>query len=117
MDGLGVGDVGNIVLRDRRQLSTDGIVIVVVTVNKKNRQGRGRTGFSFSRVCLRARIGRADGGGAFKGQGGAGCMFGAKHYGLGGALKSAVRDSLNRYIWEKKQKKAHDSAHNYGNLG
>lgn len=34
IDGLGVGDVGNIVLRDRRQLSQDGIMIVVVTLNK-----------------------------------------------------------------------------------
>ena len=34
VDGLGVGDVGNIVLRDRRQLSQDGILIVVVTMNK-----------------------------------------------------------------------------------
>lgn len=33
IDGLGVGDVGNIVLRDRRQLSQDGIMIVVVTVD------------------------------------------------------------------------------------
>lgn len=33
IDGLGVGDVGNIVLRDRRQLSQDGIIIVVVTIN------------------------------------------------------------------------------------
>ena len=34
VDGLGVGDVGNIVLRDRRQLSQDGILIVVVTLNR-----------------------------------------------------------------------------------
>ncbi|WP_196594094.1 ribonuclease J [Pectinatus sottacetonis] len=34
IDGLGVGDVGNIVLRDRRQLSQDGIIIVVMTMDK-----------------------------------------------------------------------------------
>ncbi len=35
VDGLGVGDVGNIVLRDRRQLSQDGIIIVVMTLDKE----------------------------------------------------------------------------------
>lgn len=34
VDGLGVGDVGNIVLRDRQQLSRDGIIIVVMIVDK-----------------------------------------------------------------------------------
>ncbi len=34
VDGLGVGDVGSVVLRDRRVLSQDGIFIVIVTVDK-----------------------------------------------------------------------------------
>ena len=37
IDGLGVGDVGNIVLRDRKQLSQDGILIVVVTLDRETR--------------------------------------------------------------------------------
>ncbi|MBE6562551.1 MAG: ribonuclease J [Ruminococcaceae bacterium] len=34
IDGYGVGDVGNIVLRDRRHLSEDGIIVVVATVDE-----------------------------------------------------------------------------------
>lgn len=38
VDGLGVGDVGNIVLRDRQNLAQDGIIIVVMTLEKGNCQ-------------------------------------------------------------------------------
>lgn len=38
VDGLGVGDVGNIVLRDRKHLSEDGMIIVIVTIQKETGQ-------------------------------------------------------------------------------
>ena len=38
VDGLGVGDVGNIVLRDRKHLSQDGILTVVVTLSRESNE-------------------------------------------------------------------------------
>jgi len=35
VDGLGIGDVGEIVLRDRQMLSKDGIFVIIAVVNRK----------------------------------------------------------------------------------
>mgnify|MGYP000873554027 CR=1 FL=1 len=104
VDGLGVGDVGNIVLRDRRQLSTDGILIVVVTVNKQSGKVVAgpdivSRGFVYVReseeLMEAARLKAKDALDA--------CV--AQNQTDWGALKSAVRDSLNRYVWEKTKRR------------
>lgn len=38
VDGFGIGDVGNIILRDRKLLSEDGMLVIVTSINKSNNQ-------------------------------------------------------------------------------
>ena len=42
VDGLSVGDIGSVILRDRRMLSRDGMVVVIITVNKQTGKLVGR---------------------------------------------------------------------------
>ena len=58
VDGLGVGDVGNIVLRDRKHLSQDGILTVVVTISKETGKLVCRSRYYFKRICICKRIRR-----------------------------------------------------------
>lgn len=99
VDGLGVGDVGNIVLRDRRQLSQDGIIIIVVTMDKEN----GRVvagpdivsrGFVYVReseaLMDKARYTVRD------------ALMECESQGITewSTIKSAVREALGRYLFE-----------------
>lgn len=104
VDGLGVGDVGNIVLRDRRQLSTDGILIVVVTMDRKNRKvlagpdivSRGFVYVRESEELLdeaREKVREAL------------AVCEAEQMSEWGPIKSAIRDSLYRYLWEKTKRR------------
>ncbi|OUP50622.1 ribonuclease J [Lachnoclostridium sp. An181] len=104
VDGLGVGDVGNIVLRDRQHLAEDGILIVVLTLEKgTNRLLAGpdivSRGFVYVREseslmeearqvlyntledCLRNR--NAD----------------------WSKIKNAIRDTMNDFIWKRTKRK------------
>ncbi|GAI27645.1 unnamed protein product, partial [marine sediment metagenome] len=44
VDGIGVGDVGSIVLRDRKVLAEEGIVVVIVTIHKRTNELLGEPG-------------------------------------------------------------------------
>ena len=58
VDGLGIGDVGEVVLRDRRKLSADGVVVVVVAVDAHHGQVALGPGHREPRVRVRRDLGR-----------------------------------------------------------
>lgn len=104
VDGLGVGDVGNIVLRDRRQLSQDGILIVVVTIDKQDCSVVAgpdivSRGFVYVREAddlmdnakekVQIALNKCQANGVSEWS----------------AIKSAVRDSLSRYLYEKTRRR------------
>ena len=62
VDGLGIGDVDHVVLRDRQHLSTDGMVVVIVADRQADRQGRRPAGRRHARRHRRRGVGGAGGG-------------------------------------------------------
>lgn len=61
VDGLGVGDVGNIVLNDRKLLSQNGLIIATVTLQETWQYDPGRSRYRISWVCICQRIRIFDG--------------------------------------------------------
>ncbi|MDY3918813.1 MAG: ribonuclease J [Candidatus Limivivens sp.] len=100
VDGLGVGDVGNIVLRDRQHLAEDGILIVVMTLEKFSNQllagpdivSRGfvyvRESEGLMEEARRVVEGALDS-----------CMN--KHITDWGKIKNSVKDALSDFLWKR----------------
>lgn len=100
VDGLGVGDVGNIVLRDRQHLSENGLIIVVVTLEKFSNQVLSgpdivSRGFVYvresenlmeeARIVVNEALDK--------------CL--SKNMTDWGKIKNEIKDSLSDYLWKK----------------
>ena len=104
VDGLGVGDVGNIVLRDRQHLAEDGIMIVVLGLDGASDELVSgpdivSRGFVYVResdeLMEEARIVVND---AVEG-----CL--SRGVADWGKLKSSIKDSLGDYVWKKTKRR------------
>jgi len=105
VDGLGVGDVGSIVLRDRRVLAQDGLIVVVLTIDKETGEILSgpdviSRGFVYVRESedfldeARESIKRAlEAAEQDNGQ-----IAGKRGWGI---TKTVIRDALNAYVYEK----------------
>lgn len=100
VDGLGVGDVGNIVLRDRQHLAEDGILIVVLTLEKYSNQVlAGPDIVSRGFVYVRESEGLMDEAKHVVEEAIEDCMD--RRVTDWGCLKTAIRDSLSEFLWKR----------------
>ncbi|MCD7905927.1 MAG: ribonuclease J [Clostridiales bacterium] len=100
VDGLGVGDVGNIVIRDRRHLSQDGLMIVVVAMERNS--GRVVSGPDIiSRGFVYVRESEALMEGAREVVREALDMCEDRNITEWTYIKSLIKDTLKDYIWKK----------------
>ncbi len=104
VDGLGVGDVGNVVLRDRKHLSQDGLIVVVITIEGDTGNVVAgpdiiSRGFVYVRESedLMEQLKQIANQAVNK--------FGGKNHGDWSARKSAIRDALRDCIYEKTKRK------------
>lgn len=100
VDGLGVGDVGNIVIRDRRQLSKEGVLVVVVTLDKER-----NTILSGPDLVSRGFVYVRDSSDLMNGAQ-AKVRTALEHCGSNGikewsAIKVQIREVLGKYLYEK----------------
>ncbi|EET60204.1 hypothetical protein BRYFOR_07764 [Marvinbryantia formatexigens DSM 14469] len=100
VDGLGVGDVGNIVLRDRQHLAEDGIVIVVLTLERYTNQVLAGPDI-VSRGFVYVRESEDLMGEARKVIEEALAYCETKRISDWSKIKNTIRDELNNFIWKK----------------
>ncbi len=104
VDGLGIGDVGNIVLRDRQHLAEDGIVIVVLTIEAASGQVLAgpdivSRGFVYVRE---AEDMMEEAQGVVNDAVDAMAAQGVTDW---GRIKAEIRDALGEYIWKKTKRR------------
>ena len=100
VDGLGVGDVGNIVLRDRKHLSEDGLMVVVVSMEEETGQiVAGPYIISSGFVYVRESEGLMDGAREVVMKALQECE--EKNITSWNYIKNLIKDTLKNYIWQK----------------
>ena len=100
VDGLGVGDVGNIVLRDRQHLAEDGILIVVLTLERfSNQLLSGPDIVSRGFVYVRESEGLMEEARHVVEDAITDCMD--RHVSDWGKIKNVIKDSLSDFLWKR----------------
>ncbi len=100
VDGLGIGDVGNIVLRDRQNLAQNGIIIVVLTLEKySNQLLAGPDIVSRRFVYVRESEDLMEEAQRIVDEAVQSCL--EKHVSDWGKIKNIIRDSLSDFLWKK----------------
>ncbi len=104
VDGLGVGDVGNIVLRDRQHLAEDGILIVVLTLEKgTNQLLAGPDIVSRGFVYVRESEGLMEEARMILGEALEKCL--SNRHADWNRIKLVIRDTMNDFIWKRTKRK------------
>ena len=100
VDGLGVGDVGNIVLRDRQNLAQNGIIVVVLTLEKRSNQLlAGPDIVSRGFVYVRESEGLMEEAHTVVSEAVADCL--KRHVSDWGKIKNIIRDDLSDFLWKR----------------
>lgn len=104
VDGLGVGDVGNVVLRDRQRLAKDGILIVVVTLDQYNKEVlAGPEIVSRGFVYVKESDELMNGAWEVASETIEGCI--SRGQTDWNRIKTIIRDNLGDYIWKQTKRK------------
>ena len=104
VDGLGVGDVGNVVLRDRQHLAEDGILIVVLALDSYSDQlVSGPDIVSRGFVYVRESDELLDEARLLVNEAVQGCLD--KGQSDWGKLKSTIKDVLSEFVWKKTKRR------------
>ena len=104
VDGLGVGDVGNVVLRDRQHLAEDGIIIIVLALDSYNSQlVSGPDIVSRGFVYVRESDELLEEARLLVDSAVEGCL--EKGQTDWGKLKSTIKDVLSEYVWKKTKRR------------